>query len=295
MRWLVLLLMVRVAHADCDRTYDLKTFQERVAFLASPENAGRAPGSKGDVATRAFLVEQFTCLGLTPAFDGFTQPFDKTANVVGYLPGTGDDIIVVGAHHDHLGGDHLGANDDASGIVGMLAIAAALKSTHPARTIVFAAFGDEESGMVGSKFLAAHPAKALPNDRIVEFVNLDMVGSHNSHGLVAAMGAFAGMPARTLLDGLVKKFPHISVASGGVARGSDFAPYCALGVPYVFFWTPDRRCYHEACDTADNLDYKHMVDIVALAGALVDALANSPLDLAAAKTKRKCGTKPPAD
>lgn len=289
MRWLVLLLLVRTAHADCDT----RSQKEKVAFLASAANDGRAPGSAGDVATRKYLVEQFTCLGLTPAFDGYEQPFGKTANVVGYIQGTGDDIVFVGAHHDHLGNGHLGANDDASGIVGLLTVAAAIK--HPKRTIVFAAFGDEETGMVGSHFLAAHPAKALPNDRIVEFVDLDMIGTHDSHGLVAAMGAFKGMPARALLDGLVKKFPKISVASGGIARGSDFAPYCTLGVPYVFFWTPDRDCYHEKCDVADHLDYKHMADIAALATALVDALANTELDLAASRAKKKCGTKPPVD
>ena len=46
---------------------------------------------------------------------------------------------------------------------------------------------------------------------------------------------------------------------------SDYEPLCKLGVPYVFFWTPDARCYHQTCDTADRIDYRYMVDIAALA------------------------------
>ena len=301
----LLALAARTGRADTrcvddGKPYDEAVMRERVARLASPENDGRAPGSKGDLATRAFLVERFTCLGLTPIGDAtFEQPFATggvaTANVVGYVKGSDPvaDIIYVSAHHDHLGDGHLGANDNASGIVGMLAIAQAIqqRTTPPRRTIVFAAFGAEEGGMIGSYFYAAHPPAALPNDKVVEVINLDMVGSHASHQLVAAMGAFKGHPARKLLDGLVGKFGKISVASGGIARGSDFEPFCKLGIPYVFFWTPDQRCYHEKCDKAAALDYKHMVDIVRLAGALVEAMADTAIDLAASRAKLGCGVK----
>jgi hypothetical protein len=303
MRWLVLLAtLARTAHADScvddGKPYDEAVMRERVARLASPENDGRAPGSKGDIATRAFLVERFSCLGLLPAFDAFEQAFVtdkvKTANVVGYVKGSDADagILYVTAHHDHLGDGHLGANDNASGIVGLLAIAQAIRQrAQPRRTIVFAAFGAEEGGMIGSYFYAAHPPAALPNDEVVEVINLDMVGTHQSHQLVAAMGAFKGHPARKLLDGLVGKFGKISVASGGIARGSDFEPFCKLGIPYVFFWTPDQRCYHEKCDVAKTLDYKHMVDIVRLAGALTEAMADTQIDLLASRAKTGCGVK----
>ena len=300
---LVLLACLRTVRADScvadGKPYDLAVMRDRVAFLASPKLGGRVPGSAGDAATRAFLVERFACLGLAPAGDhgAYELPFTTggvaTANVVGFVQGADPDadIIYVTAHHDHLGEGHLGANDNASGIVGLLAIAQAVqqRSTPPRRTIVFAAFGAEEAGMIGSHAYAKQPPASLPNARAVQVINLDMVGSHASRGFVAAMGAFKHQPARKLLDGLVKKFPRISVASGGVARGSDYEPFCDLGIPYVFFWTPDKRCYHETCDTADALDYKHMVDIVALAGALTEAMADTSLDLAASRKLLGCG------
>jgi hypothetical protein len=286
---------------DDGAPYDQRVLRDRIAFLASPELDGRAPGSTGDGRARAFIAERFRCLGLASPFDGgdFAQPFiseagKDTANLIGYVagadPDVGSEIVVVSAHHDHLGGGFLGANDDASGVAALLSIAQAVRQhAAPRRTNMFATFGAEEEGMVGSSFYVAHPVPALPLAHIVQFVELDMVGSHDSSKLVAAMGTFPGLGARKLLDGLVGHYPHIHVASGGRARGSDFEPFCRLGVPYAFFWTPDRRCYHEKCDTLARIDFSHMVDIAHLAGDLVDELADTKLDLAGLRRKRGCG------
>ncbi len=255
----------------------------------------------GDRATRAFLVDRFRCLGLVPAGDagGYEQAFTDdghaTANVLGYLKGTdpvvGDDIIVVAAHHDHLGGGFLGANDNASGTVALLAIAQAVtqRDHAPRRTILFAVFGAEEAGMRGSYHYVAHAPEALPIDRVVQVINLDMVGSHASRGFVTAMGAFKRLAASPILARLDDAFPRLSVVAGGIARGSDFEPFCKQGVPYVFFWTPDARCYHRRCDVAAKLDYPRMADIAALAGALTQELADSAVDLAALRTRHGCG------
>ena len=291
---------VTAAPASCvdGDLYTAKVMKEQLTFLASPELDGRAPGSTGDTKARAFVADKLACLGLTPAGDdgGFAQAFtaankQATANLIGYVKGSSsDDIVIVSAHLDHLGAGHLGANDDASGVVALLAIAQAVRQhATPKRTIVFAAMGDEEDGMIGSSYFAKHMPKALPLDHVVQFVELDMVGSHSSADLVAAMGAFKGFGARTLLDPLLGKYSHIHVSAGGKARGSDFAPFCALGVPYTFFWTPDHKCYHEKCDTVDRIDLPHMVDIASLAGALVQALGDTDLDLAKLRAKHGCG------
>ena len=292
MRWLTLILLARVAAADPVKTQ----LHDDVAFLASKDLDGRAPGSDGDGKARAYVAARFKAIGLTPAGDDgdFAQAFtsgDKdTANLIGFIAGTSDDIVMVSAHLDHLGAGHLGANDDASGIAGLLAIAQAIKDGDPPkRTIVFAAFGAEEDGMIGSGFYAAHPAKNLPLANVVQFIELDMIGSHSSADLVAAMGAFKGFGARTLLDKHVKEFPKLHVSAGGKARGSDFEPFCKLGVPYTFFWTPDHRCYHEKCDTIDRIDLPRMVDIAKLAGELVRDLADTELDLAKLRATKGCG------
>ena len=195
----------------------------------------------------------------------------------------------VGAHHDHLGKKHLGANDDASGIAALLAIADALHATTPRRTIVFAAWGAEEAGELGSEYFVAHPTIELAD--VVEYINLNMVGSYRSRKLVAAMGTFAKLPARALLQAAMKSFPKLSVGLGGRAERSDHEAFCKQGIPYVFFWTPDARCYHGTCDTADKLDYAHMSRIAALAGDLTWALSETTTDLAASRTKLGCFAK----
>ncbi|MEO8703275.1 MAG: M20/M25/M40 family metallo-hydrolase [Kofleriaceae bacterium] len=284
---------------DDGKPYDEVVIRERVTHLASKELGGRVPGSAGDVATRTLIVDRFRCLGLTATKPGYELPFDaagaKTANVVAYIKGSdpdvGDQIIYVGAHHDHEGNGHLGANDNASGVVALLAIAQAIQQrpAKPKRTIVFATFGGEELGMLGSYYLSAHPPDELPNAKVVQFINLDMVGSHSSRKLVAAMGALPKLASRPFLDKLSRKYPKLNVSIGGRARGSDYEPLCKLGVPYVFFWTPDAKCYHQTCDLADRIDYPRMVDITSLAGALVGEMADTDVDLAAARQKLGCG------
>ncbi len=279
--------------------YDAGVMRERVTMLAAPDLDGRSPGTPGDTTARTFIAERFACLGLVPAgSDGsFEQPFthdgDATANVLGYIKGSDEDgdIIAVVAHHDHLGGGFLGANDNASGVVALLAIAQAVQQREapPKRTILFATFGAEERGMKGSYHFAANPPATLPIARIVQVINLDMVGSHASREFVAAMGTFRGLGATRILARLADNYPKLNVGLGGVARGSDHEPFCKQGIPYVFFWTPDRRCYHRRCDTADKLDYPRMVDIASLAGDLTEALADSDLDLAGLRARRGCG------
>lgn len=286
-----------IAPASCKdgNAYDRAALHADVATLASKENDGRAPGSPGDVAARKHITERLTCLGLSPTSQAFTaQNGKETANVYAVLKGSdpdvGDQIILVASHHDHLGSGHLGANDNASGVTAMLAVAHDMVAKGAAkRTIVFAAFGDEETGMTGSYYFAAHAPADVPLDNIVQVINLDMVGSHDSRGFVAAMGTLKNLAATKHLAKLVGKYPRINVGTGGIARGSDFEPFCKLRIPYVFFWTPDSRCYHETCDTIERLDEKHMVDITALAGDLTRSMADSDTDLAAAKTKRGCG------
>ncbi|HEU4613832.1 MAG TPA: M20/M25/M40 family metallo-hydrolase [Kofleriaceae bacterium] len=276
-----------------------ETLAATIRALASPELDGRVPGSAGDRTARTLIAERFACLGLAPAGDdkAFTQAFTAegvgTANVIGFIRGAdeviGDEIILIGAHHDHLGDGHLGANDNASGVAALLAIAQEMRQRAPRRTIAFATWGAEEQGMLGSRYFVAHPPDALPLGKIVQYINLDMVGSHSSKGFVAAMGTFAKQPSRRLLATLERRYPKLRVGLGGRASRSDHTPFCARGIPYVFFWTPDARCYHEVCDTPARIDLPRMADIAALAGDLAWSLAQSEADLAASRARLGCG------
>jgi hypothetical protein len=288
--------------------FDAASVRADVGYLASPELGGRAPATEGDVLARAFIADRFRCLGLVPGgpAGSYEQPFtnrggQRTANVIGFVPGSdldrelASEIIVVGAHHDHLGvidGEtYPGANDNASGVAGLLAIAEAVqqRASSPRRTIAFVAFGSEEPlvdppYVEGSDFFVRMPPATLPMGRVVYMINFDMIGRYDSESLVYAMGSFAGTPARAVLDRVVglPQLGDLAVDLGEPVDedgDSDYFPFCLAGVPWVYFWTDDPDCYHQPCDTPDRLDYRHLASTAGLGFELVWGLADGDLSL----------------
>jgi Zn-dependent M28 family amino/carboxypeptidase len=134
----------------------------------------------------------------------------ETANVLGMLPGKSDELVVFSAHHDHLGvraakaGDNIynGALDNASGVAAMLAaaegLAHAASHTAPKRSILFAAVGVEESGLLGSEYYVAHPN--VPVGRIAANINIDGI---NIWGRTRDV-SFIGL-GKSTLDDVVRK------------------------------------------------------------------------------------------
>jgi aminopeptidase YwaD len=136
-------------------------------------------------------------------------------NVIGILPGSDprlkDEAIVIGAHYDHLGrggagslaqreGEiHHGADDNASGVAGLLELARLLSSQNPKprRTIVFIAFSGEEEGLIGSNYYVNHPVVPLTNT--VAMINLDMIGRLNNQKLIIG-GVGTAAEWRALID-----------------------------------------------------------------------------------------------
>jgi hypothetical protein len=219
-------------------------------------------------------------------------------SVIGHIPGAGDlagEYVVVGAHIDHMGkygkeGNQLvvGADDDASGILALLSMARQLSAdAAPAsrRTLVFAAWGVEEDPFYlrGSKafFSAIAAADPAGKDKLMYYVNFDMVAGYRDQSNVNVMGTFPGSVARRLMEGIAVTHPDIQTDLGDRGSSSDHATFCENGVPYAFFWTQDS-CYHKPCDTADRVDYIHMATILKEATELANALAIEP-DLKTAK------------
>lgn len=281
--------------------------QAEVSLLASDALAGRKPSSDGDLTARKYIEERFRCLGLAPGVGScYQQPFystkpGPTANVVGVIRGSdstvADQVIVVGAHHDHLGiGDEVagqiynGANDNASGTVALLAIADQIKrqAVAPRRTIVFVTFGDEEEGLTGSAHFVANPPPGLSINNIVYMVNLDMLGTYNNSQNIHAYGTFAGTPGRLLVDQLLAAHPQLAVTRGIAAEeDSDYDAFCKANIPYVYFETEDD-CWHEPCDDAERLDYAKLAEITGILHDVVVGLGDSTTDLVMAKQQFGC-------
>jgi hypothetical protein len=116
----------------------------------------RPPGSAHHREVQSLCGDTFAALGYEVELERFTGG----VNVIGTLPGATEERVVVGAHYDHIPGC-AGADDNASGVAGVLEVARVLAGHRFRRTLVLACFDDEESGLVGSlAWVAAHKAEA---------------------------------------------------------------------------------------------------------------------------------------
>ena len=218
-------------------------------------------------------------------------------NVVAELPGTGptaDEIVVVGAHYDHLGRGQLGhmvpmpasahspanaiyhgADDNASGVAAVLEVAAQLRQAGPLpRSVLICFFTGEEEGLVGSDWFVKHPP--VPLDHVVAMLNLDMVGRlRNENLLIGGWGTAAAF------DGVVKQAIagtplHTQTFEKGGLGPSDHMSFAAQHIPVLFYFTDLHADYHRPTDTADKINYDGIQEVVAVARRTVEELASLP-------------------
>jgi Tol biopolymer transport system component len=222
-------------------------------------------------------------------------------NVIGRIPGTGDsrDVIVVGAHMDHLGhgGDgslepgskaiHPGADDNASGTAGVLALARAIKSFPLEHTVLLVTFGGEEMGLLGSSHWVKEPTVSL--GRVEAMLNMDMVGRLGQKPLVC--GGFGTAKEWPAVVEKAAKEVGLDVATSRDGFGpSDHASFYGKDVPVLFLFTGSHSDYHKPSDTADKIDGPGIERCVRFALAAlreIDALPGRP-------TFEKVGSNPHA-
>ena len=210
-----------------------------------------------------------------------------TRNVIGIVPGRGEEAVVVGAHYDHLGlgpfGSldpapdgkvHHGADDNASGVAGLLELARRLAAAGAhERSLVFIAFGGEELGTLGSSYFVKNPVPPL--DRVTAMVNLDMIGrlredALDVHGVGSSPAWRSFMDEANRTPGL-----KLKVHEGGYGP-SDHSPFYAAGLPVFFVFTGAHEDYHRSSDTADKINAAGLVKVVDLVEGVVTAAAEAP-------------------
>lgn len=247
-----------------------------VRTLASPELEGRATGSPGGLKARAWIVERVKAIGLQPVGTGYLLPFTFThrstkataegANVAGLCRGTmgAPEMLVITAHYDHLGVRNgtvfPGADDDASGVAVLLAIAEQCRKQPFRHDALFVAFDAEELGLEGAKAFVANPP--VPKDRLRLNINMDMVSRNEKRELYAA-GTFHWPATKPALEQVAKRAPvkllfgHDRPKVAGQddwTFQSDHGPFHAADIPFVYFGVEDHADYHKPTDTADKIE-----------------------------------------
>ncbi len=201
-------------------------------------------------------------------------------NVIGVLPGTdpelADEIIVIGAHIDHLGTNSVtgeiynGADDNASGTAVMMELARAfvLGEHEPARTIVFAAWNAEELGLIGSCYYVENPL--FPISKTIAAYSIDMVGAGVGYGL-AMHGATLSDNAwlADVMSGYAEEIElGFEVVPSSPLDASDHVCFYYSGVPAVLLSTLGmREYYHTPQDTIDTILIEDMEAAVWLSWA----------------------------
>ena len=284
-----------------------------VEYLASQELGGRFPATAGDTLASEFIAGKFRGMKLKPIVKGkknigFYHDFTygkeverTTHNIIAVLPGKDkhlkNEYIVVGSHYDHLGlggknsgsrrpdtlAVHPGADDNASGDAVVLELAKHFKKIRSPRSIIFAFFGAEEQGLVGSKafleWMKHEDGRRiyLPADikGIVAMVNLDMVGRMRDNAL-SVSGTGTSSEFKAMAEQVAEQ-THLNVSCTPDGYGpSDHASFVAADIPVLFLTTGGHMEYHTPDDVPSTLNYDGMQQTLAFSQELIARLANMP-------------------
>jgi Zn-dependent M28 family amino/carboxypeptidase len=282
---------------------------EDIQRLSDDSMAGRKTATTGAELARQYIQQRFTELELQPLQADFRHSFTYSSgfshktgvNLIALLPGCAfaEFYIVLTAHYDHLGTQngkiYNGADDNASGVAAMLALAALLKKQPCLQySYLFVATDAEESGLYGAKAFLAEPA--VPLQQVILNINLDMVSRGERRDLLYLYGA-ASLPGiagylKSETFALALKLRHRSQGLRGHSRldwanASDHAPFKKAGIPFLFFGVDTHSHYHSPEDDWQNIRPEYLQRMFQSLSKIVLWLDKQPPDWYQAAQKRK--------
>lgn len=278
--------------------------REVVEYLASDALAGRDGATRGDTLASDFILGQMKKLGLEPSKQQFNVKKGdiNTFNVYGSVPGRSGKYVVVGAHYDHLGmggqgsgsrrmdtlAIHNGADDNASGVAGMLYLAKQFaKAKDLEHGVIFVAFGAEERGIVGSKHFAGNlqelelsGRKTISEKDIVAMVNFDMIGNLRNSAITLG-GTGTAKEMDEIIANAEKMYGNaLKVTRSAQGHGpSDHSAFYAKNIPVFYLTTGATEDYHTPDDDAHKLNYPGIDSVARFAALLVEQVQKYPQGL----------------
>ena len=277
-----------------------------VEFLAADELEGREAGWKSGRIAGNYIAAVLKQMGLKPLFDDYFQPFEayrkerqrpgrlevhpdsiakfkefwhqkyNMRNVLAKIEGKNkDEIVIIGAHYDHLGldpmldGDKIynGADDNASGVSAVLQIARAFLATgqQPERTVIFAFWDGEEKGLLGSKYFTQTYADL---NKVKGYLNFDMIGRNNDEKNPQTVTYFYTERTTSFGEWLkndVEKYnlqlkPDYRPWDNPVG-GSDNGPFAKHNIPIMWYHTNGHPEYHLPSDESAKINWEKLVEI----------------------------------
>ncbi len=266
-----------------------------LTILASPKANGRRTGTRGHKFSYQYIIERFKGIGLAQWNNSYIHRFSHPKlkqkigiNVLGYLPGTvhSNKLIVVTAHYDHLGGQgrnvYLGADDNASGVAMMMALATHLTRNSPQFSVLFVATDAEEKGLLGSEQLIA--SKTIDINKVVFNINLDMVAR------AKRLYYLSSKPKNDILHQQIKQIEQTCLISRRTHRSfsntkvidykkaSDHFSFARLGVDYIFIGGGQHADYHGVGDNVARISPTHFSNRVVVVNQLYALIEQSAIN-----------------
>jgi hypothetical protein len=271
-----------------------------VEYLASPKLEGRGT-PRGKQLAREYIERKFRELHLGPLF-GETEyiqeipgPTGKNGertllgkNIGAWLPGSDpalrDECVILSAHYDHLGvanGQvYTGADDNAGSVAMMLEVARGFAGpgAKPRRSLLFLSCDLEEKMLLGARWFVAHPPRPL--DKVRLFITAEMIGRTLGDLPMKTVFVLGGEHAEGLksIVNSIAVPPELEVAHLGIdliGTRSDYGPFRAEKVPFLFFSGGEHPDYHSPRDTADRIDYERVACVSNLIAGVCRQVADA--------------------
>lgn len=269
------------------------TSREIVEYLASDALQGRLGGTKGDTLASDFIYAQMKKLGLNPVKQEFTVKRGNvvTFNVYGKVEGSTGKYIVIGAHYDHLGlggkeigsrrpdtvAVHNGADDNASGVAGVLHLAKHYaKERNLEHGFIFVAFGAEERGIVGSK----HFAENMDPKSVVAMVNFDMIGNLRNNAITLGGTGTAKEMEDIIYWAEKENWNALKITRSAQGHGpSDHTSFYAKNIPVFYITTGATEDYHTPDDDSYKIKFGGIDSVANFVKCLVNQIQKYPQGL----------------
>lgn len=284
--------------------------KDMVSYLASDDLKGRHAGSKGIENAATYIESQFKLFGVKPYFKSYRDNFKindsiEAFNVVGFVEGSdeklNDELIIIGAHYDHIGyGNEArkksnnigitktdsianGANDNASGTAAVMTMAKYFSKTKSnKRSIMFALFSAEELGVLGSM----HLAKRLKSDStdLYSMVAFEMIGvplKDKDYQVFLSGYELSNMATKIneFTDANFIGLSEVAKRYNLFKRSDNYPFYEEFGVACQTISSCDLSnydYYHHVDDEVSELDYDFMANVINKTIIAVEKISNTP-------------------
>jgi len=288
------------------QTINEADIKSHISYLADDKLQGREPGTKGEKLAYTYIQKQFELFGLMPkGSKGYLQHFEyKTlstphdtigqgkkkngSNVVGYLDNQAAYTIVIGGHFDHLGFRehpssldknkkliHNGADDNASGTAGVIALAKyfSQNNTKEKCNFLFICFSGEEDGLIGSKYFSNNPTIDLKDVQCM--LNMDMIGRLNDSTLKLMVYGVGTSANYSFIFSHLNTTLKLGYDSAGIGP-SDQTSFYLKDIPVLHFFTGQHSDYHKSSDDTEKIKFKGEVMVLDLIIQIAEKLCDEP-------------------